>query len=132
MLHCLTLAAGMQAPEELHDSLRELEPLPQHPLLAAARARHLQLCSSVRLAEELLRFAKRAAAMPAVMRTRAVAALSQVRQQHACSHAVHARYLQLCSSVRLAEELLHFAKRAAMPAVMRSCAVATLSQVRAS
>ena len=85
--------AGTQGPEQLHGSLKELDPPPEHPLLAAARARHLQLCSSVRLVDELLRFAKRAAAMPAAMRSHAVAALSQAcpaHAQHTCTAVVTA------------------------------------------
>ena len=68
----------------MHQYLQHMEPLPEVPELRAAQAMLDKLHQGVSLADELVHFVGRAAALPAVLRSRALAAmeLGMRQRQH--------------------------------------------------
>lgn len=61
-------AAGLQAPEEMHDYLKHAQPLPDYSILKAARQLHEQLRSAVGLGTSLSNFAQQLKEMPLKLR----------------------------------------------------------------
>lgn len=75
--------SAVQMPH-MHQYLQHMEPLPEVPELQAAQAMLGKLHRGVSLADELVHFVARAAALPAVLRFRALAAmeLGMRQRQH--------------------------------------------------
>lgn len=81
----------MQAPLELHPYLLQVEPLPDHAALAAARRLHSQLRQSISLETDLCNFAARVRAMPEGLRARSL--------QHLCDQLDDGKLTQGASSI---------------------------------
>lgn len=87
---------GMQMPH-MQRYLQHMEPLPKLPELRDAQAMLEQLHHGVSLAAELEHFVGRAAALPAVLRSRALAAMEtgmclrrhELLLPEGCAHVVH-------------------------------------------
>lgn len=66
---------------QFHEYLQHMEPLPQLPGLSAAQAMLDKLHQGIGLAAQLTHFVGRAAALPAVLRSRALASLEAGMRQ---------------------------------------------------